>query len=114
YPAKYGGRVSSVVDLTGKEGDQQHYRGSVGLNLLSGRMETEIPLGRGSLLLAGRRSYTDVLKSPLYKRLFDSRTGTTSGATTQTGGPTGAGGRAGGPGGFGGRGTVNTVTTDPT
>jgi hypothetical protein len=95
YPAKFGGRVSSVVDLTGKSGDEHNMRASAGLSLLSGRAVVEVPLGRGSLLLSGRRSYTDVLRSGLYNKLFQS-----TGATTTQQAPGGGGFGGGGRGGF--------------
>lgn len=76
FPAKYGGRVSSVLDLTGKTGDQERFRMGAGVNLLSARAVAEIPLGgNGSWLIAARRSYTDILSTPLYDKLFDSRSG---------------------------------------
>jgi hypothetical protein len=110
FPAKYGGRVSSVVDLTGKSGDEQHYRLSGGLGLMDGRVQVEVPLGRGSILLSGRRSYTDIIQSPLYDKLFGLAQ-TASGNTTQT---QGGGGQIFGPGGGGGGGRFgppqNTVT----
>jgi hypothetical protein len=96
FPARYGGRVSSVIDLTGKAGDEHHFRASGGASLLSARGVVEIPLGRGSLLLSGRRSYTDVIKSGLYNKLFDfARQGSSAQSQTQVGfgggGPRGGG-----------------------
>jgi len=71
-PAKYGGRTSGVVDLTGKTGDVNHFRLGAGINLLSSRLIMEIPIwGKGSILLSGRRSYTDYLESGLYEKIFD-------------------------------------------
>lgn len=85
FPARYGGRVSSVIDLTGKAGDEHTFRASGGASLLSGRGVVEIPLGKGSLLISGRRSYTDIIKSGLYSKLFSfARAGSTS---TRPGGP---------------------------
>lgn len=70
FPAKYGGRTSSVVDLTGKTGSFEKIRGSAGLNFLSANAMIELPFAKKfSLLLAGRRSYTDVIQSGLYKDL---------------------------------------------
>ncbi len=94
FPARYGGRLSSVVDLTGKSGDEHTVRGSVGLNLLGARGEMEIPLGSGSWLLSARRSYTDIIKSGLYNRLF-----AVSGGSTSTSSPPRTGSVGGGPGG---------------
>ena len=72
FPAKYGGRLSSVVDLTGKTGDPKNLHGNVGLNLLNARASVQIPLfNKGSLSFSGRRSYTDVIKSGLYNSIFD-------------------------------------------
>jgi ferric enterobactin receptor len=71
FPAKYGGRTSSVMDITGKSGDMNNFNIAGGLSLLSGDVLAEIPLfGKGSLVLVGRRSYTDVIQSPLYDELF--------------------------------------------
>lgn len=86
FPARYGGRLSSVVDLIGKSGDERAIRASAGLNFLSGRGVLEIPLGRGSLLVSARRSYTDLIRSPLYKSLFDFAGGQSTSATTIGGG----------------------------
>ena len=63
FPAEYGGRMSSVLNVISKSGNMKHYTGSVGVSLLSSRLSMEIPAGNGSLLLAGRRTYFDqVLK----------------------------------------------------
>jgi outer membrane receptor for ferrienterochelin and colicin len=72
YPAKYGGRLSSVVDLTGKTGDLNKTRVGLGINLLSINGILEIPLfNKGSFLLSARRSYTDFIQSGLYTKLYD-------------------------------------------
>ena len=72
YPAEYGGRLSSVVNITGKTGDSYNRRYGLGLNLLSANGVLEIPLfDKGSFLISARRSYTDVVKSSLYNSLFD-------------------------------------------
>lgn len=70
YPARYGGRISSVVDLTGKTGSFEKISGTAGVNFLSANAMVELPIGKKfSLLVAGRRSYTDVLQSKLYQNL---------------------------------------------
>ena len=70
FPAKYGGRTSSVVDLTGKTGSFEKVKGSVGVNFLSANGMVELPFGKKfSLLVAGRRSYTDVIQSGVYKNI---------------------------------------------
>lgn len=72
FPAKYGGRLSGVVDLTGKTGSPDKLHGSVGLNLLSAKATVQVPLfGKGSLLVSGRRSYTDIIRSSVYESIFD-------------------------------------------
>lgn len=108
FPAQYGGRTSSVVDMIGKTGDNQRVNVSAGLNLLSARAVTEVPLGdRGSWLLSFRRSYTDVIRSGLYDNIFNTLNGGESTAAT----PAGPGG--GPPGGFGGRGNFAQQTIQP-
>lgn len=72
FPAKYGGRLSSVVDLTGKTGDPNKMHGNIGMNLLNVRAGVQIPLfKKGSFSINGRRSYTDIIKSGLYGKIFD-------------------------------------------
>ena len=72
FPAEYGGRISSVMDLTGKTGNSNKLSLSAGLSLLSANATVEIPIGeKANLLIAGRRSYTDILKSGLYNSIFD-------------------------------------------
>jgi len=100
FDAKYGGRLSSVVNITGKSGDQNKVRFGYGVNLLSGRSVFEMPLGKwGTFLLAGRRSYTDFIRSPLYDKIYGMLTGDQNGGAT--GGP--VRGFGGGPGQFGGQ-----------
>ena len=72
FPAEYGGRISSVMDLTGKTGNSNKLSLSAGLSLVSANLTVEIPIGeKANLLIAGRRSYTDILKSGLYNSIFD-------------------------------------------
>jgi len=72
FPAKYGGRTSSVIELTGKTGDVNHLKGAFGMNLLSGNGHLEIPIkGKGSFLISARRSYTDIIRSKLFTNIFD-------------------------------------------
>ena len=72
FPAKYGGRLSSVVELTGKTGDVNELRVAGAANLLSARLLMEAPLwGMGSWVVSLRRSYTDIIESGLYQTLFD-------------------------------------------
>ncbi len=60
-PAKFGGRLSSVVDVRQREGNANEYAGSASIGLISSRATFEGPLlgKRGSFLVAGRRSYAD-------------------------------------------------------
>ncbi|MCX7973511.1 MAG: TonB-dependent receptor, partial [Candidatus Aminicenantes bacterium] len=68
FEAKYGGRLSSVLELTGKKGDDKRWRGSAGASLLSFDGHAEGPLlGKGSILIAARRSF----QSPLYEKIMN-------------------------------------------
>ena len=61
-PAQYGGRLSSVVDIRMKDGNNQQLHGSGGIGLISSRLALEGPLvkGKGSFLVTARRTYADV------------------------------------------------------
>ncbi len=68
YESKYGGRLSSVLELTGKGGDDEKFHLGGGVSLLSFNGLMEVPLfGKGSVLIAGRRSF----QSPLYENILD-------------------------------------------
>ena len=62
-PAPFGGRLSSVLDVHQKEGNTKEFAGTMGLGLLSSRLMLEGPLvkDKASFMVAGRRSYQDVL-----------------------------------------------------
>lgn len=60
-PAEYGGRISSVMKVTSKEGDLQRVRGSLGLGLLTSRAQLEGPVipGKTTFVLGARTTYSD-------------------------------------------------------
>ena len=61
-PAQYGGRLSSVVDIKMKDGNNQQLHGSGGIGLVASRLALEGPIvkDKGSFLVTGRRTYADV------------------------------------------------------
>ncbi|SHH77943.1 TonB-dependent receptor [Winogradskyella jejuensis] len=67
-PAKYGGRVSSVLDIYQKEGNNEEFHLNGGIGLVSSRLLAEGPIkkGKGSFLFGGRSSYAH-----LFLPLFD-------------------------------------------
>lgn len=62
-PASYGGRISSVMDIRMKDGNNQSLEVNGGLGLISSRLSIEGPIvkDRGSFIVAGRRTYVDML-----------------------------------------------------
>ncbi|MET1259314.1 TonB-dependent receptor [Flagellimonas sp. DF-77] len=62
-PARFGGRVSSVLDIRQKDGNRKRFAMTGGIGLISSRLTAEGPLfgDKGSFLIAGRRSYVDLI-----------------------------------------------------
>ncbi len=90
FSSKFGGRLSSVTDISGKEGNKRTASYGGDLSLLSVNLYGETPLSdKSSVLFSLRRSY----QGPLYNKIFNKVTNTT---TTTTGGPGGMGGFGGG------------------
>lgn len=60
-PARYGGRLSSVLDIRQREGNSKEFNGEAGIGLISARALIEGPIvkDKGSYMIAGRRSYGD-------------------------------------------------------
>jgi ferric enterobactin receptor len=73
FQAKYGGRISSVMEITGKPADMNRINGTASLSLLSVNAAAETPVIKNKLSLqfALRRSYTDIIQSGLYNKIFD-------------------------------------------
>jgi hypothetical protein len=71
FPAQYGGRLSSVMDIRMKEGDMQKYQVHGGIGILSSHLTVEGPIikNKSSFLISGRRSYIDQVVS-LFKKDF--------------------------------------------
>ncbi|MCG3157492.1 MAG: hypothetical protein DKINENOH_04126 [bacterium] len=61
FPAEYGGRLSSVLRLTSREGNSRSFSGAAAISLLSSQTTLEGPLHKGAWLLALRRTYIDQL-----------------------------------------------------
>lgn len=61
-PAQYGGRLSSVLDVKMKDGNNQDFNVSGGLGLISSRLSVESPFAneKGSFIVSGRRTYADM------------------------------------------------------
>ncbi len=66
FPARYGERLSSVVDIRMKEGNEKEFHGTVSVGLLSSRLSLEGPIvkDKTSYVISARRTYFDVLAQP--------------------------------------------------
>ncbi|MBO5596660.1 MAG: TonB-dependent receptor plug domain-containing protein [Bacteroidales bacterium] len=66
FPARYGGRMSSVVDVETREGHMKEYHGSVSLGLIDGRVQVEGPIvkEKTSFNVGLRRTWMDVVTIP--------------------------------------------------
>ncbi|MBK8500981.1 MAG: TonB-dependent receptor [Saprospiraceae bacterium] len=91
FEAPFGGRISSVVEMTGKDGNTKEFNAGAGLSLLSYNAYVESPFadGKGSVLIAARRSF----QSKFYSNLFDAFTGISENNQATNQRPPGGGGR---------------------
>ncbi len=66
FPAQYGGRLSSVIDIRMKEGNMQKYSASTSVSLLSSKLMLEGPIikNKAAFLISARRNYLDLLMMP--------------------------------------------------
>jgi hypothetical protein len=67
-PAKYGGRASSVLDITMKDGNSKTLSVSGGIGLVSTHLTLEVPVikDKMSLIISGRRTYGDIVARLLF------------------------------------------------
>jgi hypothetical protein len=73
YPARYGGRLSSVLDINMKEGNLNKFGGSASIGLISSKVFLEGPLvkDKTSFIISGRRTYLDILAQPIIKKALE-------------------------------------------
>ncbi|WP_291963627.1 TonB-dependent receptor [Maribacter sp.] len=66
FPARFGGRLSSVIKIDMKDGNKEKISGKVNIGLISSSMLLEGPINKGktSFIFSGRRTYADVLAQP--------------------------------------------------
>ncbi len=81
FPARYGGRLSSVMDIRMNEGNlyETHGEASIGIVAAKALIEGPIKKGKSSFLFSGRRTYIDVLAKPFIAAF--SRNSSPGGAT---------------------------------
>lgn len=65
-PARFGGRLSSILDVRMREGNNKRFEAQGGIGTIFSRLAIEAPIvkDKSSFLLAGRRSYIDILAAP--------------------------------------------------
>ena len=66
FPARYGGRLSSVIDISMKEGNNQKFQTEGSIGLISSKLSIQGPIykDKTSFIVSARRTYLDVLAAP--------------------------------------------------
>lgn len=69
-PAQYGGRLSSVLDISMKEGNNQKFQVEGGVGLIASRLSIQGPIkkNKASFIVSARRTYVDALTKPFIKK----------------------------------------------
>jgi len=90
FESQFGGRISSVMEIVGKDGNEDKFNIGGDIGLLSGNLFTEIPIkDKVTILLAGRRSW----ESPIYNNIFESFNETNEAEATTPAASSGKGSR---------------------
>ncbi len=66
FPARYGGRLSSVIEINMKDGNMNEFHGEGSIGLISSKLSLEGPIikGKTSFIVSARRTYWDLLVKP--------------------------------------------------
>ncbi len=69
-PARFGGRLSSVLEINMKEGNMEEFKGEGAFGAISSKLTLEGPIikDKASFIISGRRTYVDLLARPLVRR----------------------------------------------
>lgn len=72
FPARYGGRLSSVIEINMKEGNMKEFHGEGSVGLLAAKLSVEGPIKKDktSFIFSARRTYADVIGRPFIKKKF--------------------------------------------
>lgn len=70
FPARYGGRLSSVVDIRMKNGNMKKIEGAGSIGIISSKIKLEGPIAseRASFIVSARRTYIDIVAQPFIKK----------------------------------------------
>ncbi len=81
FPARYGGRSSSVLDISLKEGNMKKFQGSGSVGLIASKLTLEGPIikDKTSFIVSARRTYLDLIAQPLIRQIGDGDEYTTQG-----------------------------------
>ena len=73
FPARYGGRLSSVIDISMKEGNMKEFHGEGSIGLVASKLTLEGPIinDKTSFIVSGRRTYLDLLARPIIRAQTD-------------------------------------------
>lgn len=77
FPARFGGRLSSVVDISMKDGNNHAYHGNVTIGLISSKINVEGPIvnDKTTFNFSARRTYADLLAQPLIQATLNKQPG---------------------------------------
>ncbi|MRR21049.1 TonB-dependent receptor, partial [bacterium] len=81
FPARYGERLSSVVDIRMKEGNEKEFHGNLAVGLISSKLSLEGPIikDRTSYVISARRTYYDILAQPFIMKFNQDQNTRTAG-----------------------------------
>lgn len=81
FPARYGGRLSSVLDIRMREGNMEKFKGEASVGIVSGKMTLEGPIikDKTSFIVSGRRTWLDLLSLPFQAYINKKKEGSTVG-----------------------------------
>ena len=85
FPARFGGRLSSVLDVTQNNGNDQHLQGNVSIGLISAKVNIEGPInkGRTTFSVSARRTYAELFLIPIILKIDEMTAAQMKSATAQ-------------------------------
>lgn len=80
YPARYGGRLSSILEIHMKDGHMKEYHADATVSVIASKLTLEGPLvkDKASFMISGRRTYLDLLVTPIINGINNNSTDVTT------------------------------------